>query len=281
MGYLGLLTLMLAGAAAGNLSPALLAARGLRGAVSYPPEDCLEVRFVDSYNKNSPAHASLTASVVIPYAGDWTLDVTQGTYNVQHFLGSPHLITVAPAATDPASCALETPLGRSITAGSSFEAIVETFDEVSAQHGLQSLEGFDTASDAANAVVLGAVGASSAGMSPVLHHGLVAHGGLMVLLGLYQFIQRGRIKQGYKDMLNGTDQALLTLAKATNKAQDKGKLVELDESSLGVRLNMVNVQISSLELGIAGLLLEDAPALALNAAVLLLKLGEGGGGEEG
>ncbi|GMI22403.1 hypothetical protein TeGR_g11420, partial [Tetraparma gracilis] len=65
------------------------------------------------YDETSPAHASLTASVVIPYAGDWTLDVTQGTYNVQHFLGSPHLITVAPAATDPASCALETPLGRS------------------------------------------------------------------------------------------------------------------------------------------------------------------------
>ncbi|GMI33512.1 hypothetical protein TeGR_g14049 [Tetraparma gracilis] len=48
----------------------------------------------DVYNETSPAHASLTASVVIPYAGDWTLEVTQGTYNVQHFLGSPRLITV-------------------------------------------------------------------------------------------------------------------------------------------------------------------------------------------
>jgi hypothetical protein len=81
------------------------------------------------YNKYSPAHASLTASVVIPYAGDWTLEVTQGTYNVQHFLGSPRLITVAAAATDPDSCVVEIPNGRSITAGSSFEAIVETFDE--------------------------------------------------------------------------------------------------------------------------------------------------------
>ncbi|GMI25880.1 hypothetical protein TeGR_g1793 [Tetraparma gracilis] len=81
------------------------------------------------YDKNSPAHASLTASVVIPYAGHWSVSVTQGTYNVQHFLGSPHLITVAAAATDPASCVVEIPGGRSITAGSSFDAIVETFDE--------------------------------------------------------------------------------------------------------------------------------------------------------
>ncbi|GMI20062.1 hypothetical protein TeGR_g14243, partial [Tetraparma gracilis] len=81
------------------------------------------------YDKNSPAHASLTASVVIPYAGDWSVEVTQGTYNVQNFLGSPHMITVAPAATDPDSCVVEIPGGRSITAGSSFEAIVETFDE--------------------------------------------------------------------------------------------------------------------------------------------------------
>jgi hypothetical protein len=81
------------------------------------------------YDETSPAHASLTASVVIPYAGDWTLDVTQGTYNVQHFLGSPRIITVAPAATDPASCVVELPEGRSITAGSSFEAVVKPFDE--------------------------------------------------------------------------------------------------------------------------------------------------------
>jgi hypothetical protein len=81
------------------------------------------------YDKTSPAHASLTASVVIPYAGDWTLEVTQGTYNVQHFLGSPRLITVAAAATDPASCVVDFPKGRSITAGSSFEAVVKPFDE--------------------------------------------------------------------------------------------------------------------------------------------------------
>jgi hypothetical protein len=81
------------------------------------------------YDKTSPAHASLTASVVIPYAGDWSVSVTQGTYNVQHFLGSPRLITVAAAATDPDSCVVKIPGGRSITAGTPFEAIVKTFDE--------------------------------------------------------------------------------------------------------------------------------------------------------
>jgi hypothetical protein len=79
------------------------------------------------YNKYSPAHASLTASVVIPYAGNWSVSVTQGTYNVQHFLGSPHLITVAAAATDPASCEADFPVV--VQAGSAFTALVFTFDE--------------------------------------------------------------------------------------------------------------------------------------------------------
>ena len=81
------------------------------------------------HDPSAPAHASLTAVVVIPYAGDWSLHVKQGTYNVQHFLGSPHLLTVAAAATNPAFCVLDFPNGTTITAGASFEAIVETFDE--------------------------------------------------------------------------------------------------------------------------------------------------------
>jgi hypothetical protein len=81
------------------------------------------------YKKYSPAHASLTATVVIPYAGDWSVSVTQGTHQAVNFLGSPHLITVAATATDPDSCVVEILRGRSITAGSSFEAIVKTFDE--------------------------------------------------------------------------------------------------------------------------------------------------------
>ncbi|GMI29339.1 hypothetical protein TeGR_g10913 [Tetraparma gracilis] len=81
------------------------------------------------YKKYTPAHASLTASVVIPYAGDWTLEVTQGTYNVQHFLGSPHLITVAPAATDPAMCVATYP--KVVTAGSIFTATVSASDSYS------------------------------------------------------------------------------------------------------------------------------------------------------
>jgi len=78
------------------------------------------------YDKNSPAHASLTASVVIPYAGDWSVSVTQGTYNVQHFLGSPHLITVAAAATDPASCT--TKLSSNLEVGGLLTASISTFD---------------------------------------------------------------------------------------------------------------------------------------------------------
>ncbi|GMI30323.1 hypothetical protein TeGR_g14635 [Tetraparma gracilis] len=81
------------------------------------------------YKKYTPAHYSLTASVVIPYAGDWTLEVTQDTYNVQHFLGSPHLITVAAAATDPAECVVTYP--KVVTAGSIFTATVSASDSYS------------------------------------------------------------------------------------------------------------------------------------------------------
>jgi hypothetical protein len=81
------------------------------------------------YNETAPAHTSLTASVAIPYAGDWSVSVTQGTHQVVNFLGSPHLITFAAAATDPDSCVVKIPGGRSITAGSSFEAVVKPFDE--------------------------------------------------------------------------------------------------------------------------------------------------------
>jgi hypothetical protein len=79
------------------------------------------------YNKYFPAHASLTASVVIPYAGDWSVSVTQGTYNVQHFLGSPRLITVAAAATDPPSCT--TKLTSNLEVGGLLTASISTFDE--------------------------------------------------------------------------------------------------------------------------------------------------------
>ena len=87
-----------------------------------------------------PAHASLTASVVIPYAGDWTLDVTQGTYNVQHFLGSPHLITVAPAATSPSSCTAT--VTANLEVGDFFSATVSTFDK----HGNPTADPSDTLS---------------------------------------------------------------------------------------------------------------------------------------
>ncbi|GMI40400.1 hypothetical protein TeGR_g11912, partial [Tetraparma gracilis] len=79
------------------------------------------------YNKYSPAHKSLTASVVIPYAGDWSVSVTQGTYNVQHFLGSPRLITVAAAATDPPSC--KTSVSSNLEVGDFLTASISTFDE--------------------------------------------------------------------------------------------------------------------------------------------------------
>ncbi|GMI21283.1 hypothetical protein TeGR_g2092, partial [Tetraparma gracilis] len=81
---------------------------------------------ISKYNKYSPAHASLTASVIIPYAGDWTLEVTQGTYNVQHFLGSPHLITVAAAATDPASSTAS--VSSNLEVGGFLTASISTFD---------------------------------------------------------------------------------------------------------------------------------------------------------
>jgi hypothetical protein len=79
------------------------------------------------YDKNSPAHASLTASVVIPYAGDWSVSVTQGTHQAVNFLGSPRLITVVAAASDPALCTAS--VSSNLEVGSLLTASISTFDK--------------------------------------------------------------------------------------------------------------------------------------------------------
>jgi hypothetical protein len=68
------------------------------------------------------------------------MSVTQGTYNVQHFLGSPRRITVAAAATDPASCT--TKLSSNLEVGDFFSATISTFDV----HGNPTADPSDTLS---------------------------------------------------------------------------------------------------------------------------------------
>ncbi|GMI42458.1 hypothetical protein TeGR_g13702 [Tetraparma gracilis] len=78
------------------------------------------------YKDDAPSSAALTASLNIPFVGDWTISLTGGNSNPQSFFGSPTTITVFPAPTDPASCTTTSP--TVITAGSDFTATVSTFD---------------------------------------------------------------------------------------------------------------------------------------------------------
>ncbi|GMI53207.1 hypothetical protein TeGR_g7560, partial [Tetraparma gracilis] len=79
------------------------------------------------YDEDSPAHASLTASVVIPYAGDWSVSVTQGTYKLYLFhtntqrkvAGSPIGFDVVPDAPSAAA---------STASAGSTTSIVSAFD---------------------------------------------------------------------------------------------------------------------------------------------------------
>jgi hypothetical protein len=78
------------------------------------------------YDRTTPSSSAVTASLKIPYVGDWTISLTGGNSNPQSFFGSPTSITVSPAPTDPESCTTAFP--TVITAGSDFTATVFTSD---------------------------------------------------------------------------------------------------------------------------------------------------------
>jgi hypothetical protein len=75
---------------------------------------------------NAEAHESLTAAITVPYAGNWTVKITEGLLNPQHLLGSPFVVSVGAAQTDPAACTVEFP--DDIVAGSVFSLSVSTMD---------------------------------------------------------------------------------------------------------------------------------------------------------
>jgi hypothetical protein len=73
-----------------------------------------------------PAATSLTASIEISYAGEWTVHVTEGSKNEQHLGGTPFVVSITPASTDPAECTTE--YSNALMAGESFDAALLSFD---------------------------------------------------------------------------------------------------------------------------------------------------------
>ena len=69
---------------------------------------------------------TLTASLTIPYAGNFTVAVTEGLTNPQTLHNGAFQVTVNPAPTDPASCEAE--FEQVLTAGSSFCLDITTMD---------------------------------------------------------------------------------------------------------------------------------------------------------
>lgn len=107
------------------------------------------------HDSSLPPHASLAASITIPYAGDWLLHVTQGTASVQNFLDSPLQLHVSPAATDPQSCEVE--CSKVFIAGDVISATVEPFDEFHnpTSHSNDSFVGVVGSSNITKGVVMG------------------------------------------------------------------------------------------------------------------------------
>jgi hypothetical protein len=79
-----------------------------------------------SLAKTASPETSLRATVTIPFAGEWEIEVTHGNKNRQHLRNSRSKVRVIHAHTDPASCTAEFP--TAIRAGDTFAANVSTFD---------------------------------------------------------------------------------------------------------------------------------------------------------
>jgi hypothetical protein len=79
-----------------------------------------------TFDSEAEAHESLTASIAVPYAGNWTVKITEGLLNSQHLLGSPFVVSVEPAPTDPAHCTSH--FTSVVTAGSVFSVSVQPKD---------------------------------------------------------------------------------------------------------------------------------------------------------
>jgi serine/threonine protein kinase len=78
------------------------------------------------FDDDADAFASLTSSVTVPYVGNWTVKITEGLMNSQNLLGSPFVVEVEPAPTDPAQCISQfTPL---VEAGTAFSVSVQPKD---------------------------------------------------------------------------------------------------------------------------------------------------------
>ncbi len=70
----------------------------------------------------------MIASITLPYAGLWSITVTEGIIVKQDMQGSPFLITVSPSKTDPALCVVELE-SREVIAGGNLTVILSTYDK--------------------------------------------------------------------------------------------------------------------------------------------------------
>jgi len=79
---------------------------------------------------NSHLSPTLTASLTIPYVGNFTFTVavTEGLQNPQTLRDGAFQVTVNPGATDPASCEADFDFDQVLTAGSSFSLNITTMD---------------------------------------------------------------------------------------------------------------------------------------------------------
>ncbi|GMI50277.1 hypothetical protein TeGR_g6443 [Tetraparma gracilis] len=81
------------------------------------------------YNANVPPTAALSVSCELTLATTYEVSIFHSRTNPQLLGGTQHVLEIEPAATDPDSCVVEFPSGKSIVSGFSFDAVVIPFDE--------------------------------------------------------------------------------------------------------------------------------------------------------
>jgi len=130
------------------------------------------------------------------------------------------------------------------------------------QNVFLTIELVDVVSDLVNGVFNGALKIISGGSDDTLWLSVpyLVLGFFSVFVGIYALTRRGQIKQGYNAMMEGT-------AVEIKKWLESYELDDLnvDEDSLKIKHETLILDLAVVELGIGGMITEDAPSILLNA----------------
>ena len=92
-------------------------------------------------------------------------------------------------------------------------------------------------------------------------------GAISLPLGIYQVVERGRVKTSYRQIIRGDNPEVATAL------DDAGG--SLSSESIAIRRSLIVLDMTVCDVGIRGFLIEDLPSILLNAAVILIQMRAG------